>query len=156
MIKKTYQLGDKYIIGRREKVDFPDLGLYEIDAKVDTGAYTSAIHCHEVRVISSKNGKLVSFKLLDPLHPLYQKKVFKLPLVKKKTVKNSFGQKEIRFIVKTVIELFDRKTAIELSLANRSKMDFPVLLGRKLLNKNFIVDTARYNVSVNYLKNKNK
>jgi len=57
----------KQLIGRREVIAFPELGLFEITAKVDTGAYTTALHCHD---IYEKDGML-HFKLLDPSHPDY-------------------------------------------------------------------------------------
>ena len=55
------------IIGRREMVNFPDLGLFGLVAKIDTGANTTALHCHDVRV---EDGVLY-FKLLDESHPEY-------------------------------------------------------------------------------------
>jgi hypothetical protein len=138
---------NKIIIGRREKLDFPELGLYDIPAKIDTGAYTSAIHCHEVRETRKKGKKHVCFKLLDPEHPAYMEKEICLPLIRQKTVKSSFGNKEIRYVVKTKIRLFKKIYETELSLADRSKMEVPVLIGRKLLNNNFVVDTTRYHLS---------
>ena len=61
----------KQTIGRREVIDFPSLGLYGIVAKVDTGAYTTALHCHDIR---EEEGVLY-FKLLDPtkIHGIFSK-----------------------------------------------------------------------------------
>ncbi len=137
----------KRVIGRRDKVDFPKMRLYDIDAKIDTGAYTSAIHCHNIKVIEKDGDKYVSFNLLDPTHPDYNEKRFSVPLFSKKRIKSSFGKSEERCIIKTVITLFGEKFDIELSLSNRSKMENPVLLGRKLLEKRFIVDVAKTNLS---------
>ncbi|HSG30806.1 MAG TPA: RimK/LysX family protein [Thermodesulfobacteriota bacterium] len=137
----------KTIIGRKDRVDFPKLKLYNIDAKVDTGAYTTSIHCSTIEPVKENNKKYVRFKLLDSTHPKYQKKTFKLPVYKEKTVKNSFGESELRFIVKSIIRLFDKDYEVELSLTNREKMSCPVLIGRKLLKHDFIVDINRYNLS---------
>ena len=60
-------INEKKIIGRREVVDFPELGLFRIEAKIDTGAYTTALHCHDIK---EENGVL-HFKFLDPTHPEY-------------------------------------------------------------------------------------
>ncbi|NIP30207.1 MAG: peptidase [Candidatus Dadabacteria bacterium] len=137
----------KTIIGRKDKVDFPQLKLFNIDAKVDTGAYTTSIHCSTIELIKENHKKYVLFKLLDPTHPKYSKKKFKLPIYKEKNVKSSFGEYEQRYIVKTIVRLFERNYDIELSLTNREKMTYPVLIGRKLLSKKFIVDVNRYNLS---------
>jgi len=61
----------KITIGRKDKVDFPELGLKDIPVKVDTGAYTSAIHCRNI-VIKTVDGKdVLYFTLLDPSHSQY-------------------------------------------------------------------------------------
>ena len=138
---------EKLIIGSKDKVDFPKLKLYNIDAKIDTGAYTSSIHCNNIKIQRKGEKKYVSFNLLDPSHPDYDHRKISLRLHKTKKIKNSFGQSEKRFIVVTEIILFDKKYEVELSLSDRSKMKYPILLGRKLLKKGFIVDISRSNIS---------
>lgn len=135
------------IIGRKDKVDFPELGLYDIDAKIDTGAYTSSIHCHNIQVIDKDGEDRVIFSLLDPSHPFYNDKEFNLPVYAKKEIKNSFGQVEERYIIKTQVLLFGELFDIELSLTDRSKMEYPVLLGRLLLQDRFIVDVSQIDLS---------
>ena len=56
---------EKLIIGRRELIDFPELSLFGIEAKIDTGAYTSVLHCHDIR---EEDGVLYNY-ILDPSHP---------------------------------------------------------------------------------------
>ncbi len=138
---------NKLIIGSKDKVDFPKLKLYNIDAKIDTGAYTSSIHCNNIKIKKKADEKFVYFNLLDPTHPDFDNKLIRLPLHKVKTIKNSFGQTEKRYVVITDIILFNKTFDIELSLSDRTKMDYPVLLGRKLLKKGFIVDISRSNIS---------
>ena len=137
----------KRTVGRIEKVDFPDLVLSGIEAKIDTGAYTSSIHCESVKAIIKDGQEYVTFTLLDAHHPLFHKKKFTLPLKAEKLIKNSFGQAESRYVIQTKVVLFEEIFDIELSLADRSQMDYPVLLGRKLLKKRFIVDVSRINLS---------
>ncbi len=144
------------IIGRIDKADFPELNLKEIDLKVDTGAYTSAIHCHEVKEVESNGKKHIEFKLLDPSHPEYKEIIFKVKNYTAKAIKSSFGSVEQRFIIKTNIIIFDQEYPIELSLSDRSDMNFPILLGRKFLNKRFLVNTSLKNVSVKSKWKKNK
>jgi len=143
----------KHIIGRKEKVSFPELGLYGINAKIDTGAYTSSIHCSDVSVfVDADRKQQVSFFLLDPEHPAYNHKKFTLPIYDKKKIKSSFGDLELRYTILTKIQLFNNLYTIELSLADRSKMEHPVLLGRKLLRKGFLVDVNRINLSNKEIK----
>lgn len=140
-------ISGKQIIGRREKVDFPELDLSGIGAKVDTGANTSSIHCHDVQLVKRGGKKMVHFRLLDPSHPAYNHKEFTLPLAATRSIKSSFGDRETRHIIKTKIRLFNQDYDVELSLTDRSKMEYPVLLGRKLLKTNFIVDVDRVDIS---------
>lgn len=135
------------VIGRRELVDFPDLNLFEIEAKVDTGAYTSSIHCNDIKLQKKEGKNYVQFRLLDEEHPAYNHKQFTLPITNKKVVKSSFGDSEKRYIIKTKISIFGEEFKIELSLADRSKMEYPVLLGRKFLKNGFLVDVNRYHLA---------
>lgn len=131
----------KATIGRFEKVSLPELGLAMLDAKVDTGADRSSIHCHNIEV--DKKKRVVSFNLLDPSHPDYNEKKFTLPLHSMRWVKSSNGTKEYRVYVKTKIEMMGKEYPIELSLADRTAMSFPMLLGRKFLHNRFLVDVSK-------------
>ena len=144
------------IIGRIDKADFPELNLRNINIKVDTGAFTSSIHTHDVKEIELNGEKHIEFKLLDPSHPKYENIIFKVKSYEVKTLKSSFGNSEQRFIIKTNILIFDQEYPIEMSLSDRSDMKFPVLLGRKFLNKRFIVDTSLKNVSSKLKRRKKK
>jgi hypothetical protein len=132
---------EKLIIGRREKIDFPELGLYHITSKVDTGAYTSALHCHDIR---EENGVL-HFKLLDSSHPEYNEHDLKFTEYSQKKIKNSFGEIENRYIIKTIISIGHKQIKAVISLSDREKMRYPVLIGRKLLKNRFIVDVSLIN-----------
>lgn len=138
---------NKLVIGRKDKVDFPELGLYNITSKIDTGAYTSAIHCHDIKLVRKGKKKFVTFRLLDPSHSTYDGKLLRHELLTERKIKNSSGQSEERCIIKTIIVMFGNNYDIELSLTDRSKMECPVLLGRKLLRKKFLVDVGRINLS---------
>lgn len=132
---------DKLIIGRRELISFPELGLHGITAKVDTGAYTTALHCHDIR---EENGVLY-FKLLDPTHPEYTKQDHKFTDYFQKEIKNSFGETEKRYMIKTVIKIGRKRIKSVISLTDRGTMRYPVLIGRKLLKNRFIVDVSLLN-----------
>lgn len=134
-------------IGRIDKADFPKLGLENIPIKIDTGAYTSTIHCQEISEIERDGKPALKFKVLDPSHPNYEAKNFIFYNFHKKVIKSSSGEAQERFIIQTKIVLFAKEMSIKLSLSNRRDMKFPILIGRKLLQKKFIVDVNKTNLS---------
>ncbi len=141
----------KLTIGRSDIADFPKLDLYGIEIKVDTGAYTSSFHCHNIAI---ENGILKS-QFLDPEHEKYHEKFLYFKDFSEKLVKSSNGVSEMRFLIKTEILIFDQTYPIELTLTERGSMRYPVLLGRKFLSKQFIVDTAMKNISYKKFKKQN-
>lgn len=136
-------MSKKVIIGRVEKINFPEWNLYGIDAKVDTGAYTSSLHCHHIEKTRRNQEDIVRFYLLDPSHEEYNNKMFELPVHAQKVVKSSNGTTEERYIVKTELVLAGMSLKAELSLTDRTEMRYSVLLGRKLLRRHFLIDPSK-------------
>lgn len=143
-------------IGRIDKADFPELHLQDIYIKIDTGAYTSSIHSHDIQEVELNGEKHIEFKLLDPSYSKYKDIVFKVKNYKEKMVKSSFGATEQRFIIKTAVVIFDQEYPIELSLSERGDMKSPILIGRKFLKKQFIVDASLKNISYKLKREKMK
>lgn len=135
-------------IGRTELVDLPEWDLLEIEAKIDTGAYSSSLHCHHIEEFKKEGESFIRFNLLDPDHPAYNEKLFELPIHDQREVKSSNGQRETRYFVRTNIELFNKNYPIEFSLTDRSEMKYPLLIGRKFLNEKFVVDVSKKNLSL--------
>lgn len=142
--KKIKKNKPKQLIGKREIVDFPELGIIGITAKIDTGAYTSTLHCRDIQV---KEGgqKVLCFKVLDPSHPIYSEKEQCFKEFKQKNIKNSFGEVEKRYTITTQIKIAGRVIKSIISLTDRGKMRYPVLIGRRLLKNKFIVDVSLNN-----------
>jgi hypothetical protein len=139
------------IIGRHEIVDFPELNLENIEAKIDTGAYTSSIHCDEIYIKQIAEKQILFFSILSQ----NQKPLFEFEQFKKKRIMNSFGEAEERFVIKTKIFIGGKKIITQISLTNRQSMRYPVLIGRKLLRKKFIVDVDLKNTGgISFEKNK--
>ncbi len=136
---------NKKIIGRVDKANFPELGLKNIAVKIDTGAYTSSIHCKDIR---EEDGVLYC-KFLDKDHPDYNKKTLTFHEYNTIKVRSSNGIAQKRYEIKSNIQLFGKTYKISLSLSDRQEMRFPVLLGRKFLNKKFLVDPQQKDVSFN-------
>ena len=133
------------IIGMTDFADFPDLALFDVKAKVDTGAYTSALHCKDVQVVRAGLGKTLSFLLIDKTGG--NERRFYSNQFSQRMIRNSFGVAEKRYVIKTRIILFGRTIRAEFTLADRENLKNPVLLGRKLLRNRFIVDVAQKNLS---------
>jgi hypothetical protein len=131
------------ILGRSDRVDLPGLGLSNIHAKVDTGAYTCSLHCSFVCV---KNDVL-EFVLLDSEHPEFTGLTFSFKQFTQREIKNSFGEAELRYIIKTPITIHGKTIRAEFSLSDRDKLRFPVLLGRKILRNRFLIDVTEKDLS---------
>lgn len=126
-------------------VDFPDLELVSVQAKIDTGAYTSALHCKDVRLIETEQGTMLSFCVIEP-GGILTRRVYSDTFTQR-IIRNSFGVAQKRYVIKTRIVLLGRKIRAEFTLADRERMRYPVLLGRKLLCNRFIVDVSLKNLS---------
>ncbi|WP_372775839.1 ATP-dependent zinc protease [Mangrovibacterium sp.] len=137
----------KILIGRHDKAEFPELELEYIDVKIDTGAFTSSFHCHNIEVIKVNGEKKLHCYFLDPDHDQYHNKEFIFDRFSKKKVRSSNGLIEERYSIETQIILFNQTYPIELTLTERGNMKFPVLLGRKFLSKRFVVDSAKTQLS---------
>lgn len=144
---------DLQIIGRIERMDIPEWFLFGLEAKIDTGAFSSSIHCHRIEAFIKNTLEWVRFSLLDPEHEAYNNKIFELPISDVREVKSSNGLTESRYFVRARIQLNDRIIDTELSLTDRSEMKFPVLLGRKFLMNRFLVDVAKVHTSKKSMQN---
>jgi hypothetical protein len=131
------------ILGRYDRIDLPDLGLYNIHAKIDTGAYTSSLHCSRVEVVDG----MLEFVLLDEEHPEFTGMKFVVREFDERDIKNSFGETERRFLIKTPIVIFGEYMVTEFSLSDRGSLKFPVLLGRKILRGRYLIDVTKKNLS---------
>lgn len=143
---------EKIVIGRFDKADFPGLDLKDIAVKIDTGAYTSSIHCDNIT--EEEDG--IHCRFLDEEHPLYNGKNFVFEDYDIVFVRSSNGIIQKRYQVESNIRLFGRLFKISLSLSDRQEMRYPVLIGRKFLTKKFIVDTELTDVSYNQKINEDK
>ncbi len=141
------------IIGRREWVSLPDLGLLAIKGKIDTGAKTSSLHAYDIELEVKGKKTYVLFKV----HPIQQNEDVviscRAPLVDKRLVTDSGGHKEERFVIRTYMILAGLKKRIELTLTNRESMKYRMLIGRSAL-KNFYIDPTQSYLSGKSLKQK--
>jgi hypothetical protein len=140
---------EKKIIGKKELISIIDLDLFDLDAKIDTGADSNALHCDHIRV---DDDGFVHFTLLDEIHESYHGKKMKIPLYKMKKVKSSNGQLQLRPSIKVKVEFFNKKYSTIISLTNRADMKYPMLVGRKFLSGKFLVDVSQEYIAKEELK----
>ncbi|RJP19989.1 MAG: ATP-dependent zinc protease [Candidatus Omnitrophota bacterium] len=131
------------LIGWTESVDFPEWNIRDVKAKVDTGARTSALHVENPEKLP--NGIVRFFVVLSRKNPDNRIEIH-APIVKEARVRSSTGKYTTRCFVKTRIRIGPVEKEIELSLVSREKMIFRMLLGRKALEKDFIVDVSKKHV----------
>jgi hypothetical protein len=138
------------IVGRFEHVDI--LGHAKgVPAKIDTGAYRSAIHASDIEVVKKNGGKTLKFKILG--HPAYKDFVWiETDAFNLRTIRNSTGHQTTRYEVTLKIRLGYKIFLAPFTLIDRSDNIFPVLIGRTALNKRFLVDTDKTGLSRTELK----
>lgn len=131
----------KDIIGRVEKVALPAFGIKNIYAKVDTGADLSSIWATDI----VEKDSLLHFKIFGKASPLYtgEEVVIEKPHYLLTRVTNSFGHSELRYVVKLQLKLKDKLVRATFTLSDRSNKTYPILIGRKLLNRRFLVDVSK-------------
>jgi hypothetical protein len=131
------------IVGWREWLSLPDLGIPSIKAKIDTGARTSALHAYGVKEFEREGRRCVSFKV----HPIQRNTretvVAEAELIETRPVRSSTGQRTIRPVIVTTVELMGERWQVELTLVNRDAMGFRMLLGREAFRRRFLVDSGR-------------
>lgn len=130
------------VIGLREWINLPDLGMVGIRAKIDTGASTSSLHASDIQPFERDGQDWVRFTahigtLVQSRHRC------EAPLVAVKRIKSSNGQAQSRYVIRTHLALGDRRWPIEFTLACRKTMRYRVLLGSNaLISGQLVVNPA--------------
>lgn len=134
---------DKLLIGWREWLSLPDLGIPGIKAKIDTGARTSAIHAFLIEPFEMDGIPQVRFVV----HPLQRRTDVEMhcraEVIDRRRVVDSGGHYEMRYVIESNIALGKTQWPVEITLTNRDPMRFRMLLGRKALQGRVTVDPAK-------------
>ncbi|MBL7980816.1 MAG: ATP-dependent zinc protease [Flavobacteriales bacterium] len=128
----------KRTIGRLEHIALPGLGVKRVEAKIDTGAYRSALHYQRLRLrtVDGQKHLVVVFQMGGQRRT----KVFRV--YKRVTVKSSNGETSRRYLISTRVRLNGYVVRTQFTLFDRSDMKYQVLLGRKFLRGRFVVDVS--------------
>ena len=144
MTRKIFEMPTtvKGIIGWRELISLPDLGIGEMKAKIDTGARTSALHAENQEIFERDGEQWVRFSIPVPGKPRLT--TVEAPLLDRRNIKNTSGQPEQRLVVRTTLRMGKRHWHIDVSLADRKKMEFDIILGRTAIRgRGLLVDSGR-------------
>lgn len=138
-IKKRTVAEDK-ILGSIEMVSFPEFkAIGEIQAKIDTGAYTGALHCTEVHLKQINGEDVLFFSPFDHPEIEINTKVFTRGIVR-----SSNGEEEERYFITTRISIAGEVYPITITLADRTVMQWDILIGKRFLKENnFLVDVKK-------------
>jgi hypothetical protein len=133
---------DKIIVGWREIVSLPSLGISTIKAKVDTGARTSCLHAFKLETFYKGDQRWARFWIHPIQHDDNNVAVCEAQVIDERIVRDSGGHEETRYVIQSEITIGDESWAIEITLTNRENMMFRMLLGRTAMHKKVIVDPS--------------
>lgn len=130
-------------VGWREWAGLPDLGVGAVKAKIDTGARTSALHAYRIEPFRRAGALWLRFEL-NPIQRSHAMQVCcEAPAVGERTIRNTGGGIERRYIISTLLKLGEAAWTIELALTNRDHMGFRMLLGRTALDGRVVIEPGR-------------
>ncbi len=137
------RMASKTTIGWREWVQLPELGITEIKAKVDTGADNASLHAFNIERFERDGEPHVRFEI----HPRQRKRKPSIQceavIVGEKKVKNPGGRSELRPVIKTKLVVAGVELDARVNLTTRDEMTFRMLLGRRTVRADFLVDPGR-------------
>ncbi|EKO3427397.1 ATP-dependent zinc protease [Vibrio fluvialis] len=131
---------EKMIVGWRETLSLPGLGIDKINAKIDTGARTSCLHAFKVESFTKEEALWVRFWIHPLQHNVDKVTVCEAEVVDERTVRDSGGHEETRFVIKSDLYLGGETWSAEITLTNRENMAFRMLLGRTAMHHRIVVD----------------
>lgn len=131
------------VIGWREWIALPELGIKFIKAKIDTGARSSSLHAFDVELYELDDEQWARFNV----QPVQRNDGWIItstaPVIDMRSVRSSSGQSQIRPVVRTSARILGKPYDIELTLADRNEMGFRMLLGREAFRRRFLIDPGR-------------
>ncbi|MEQ8852024.1 MULTISPECIES: ATP-dependent zinc protease [Gimesia] len=140
---KKKQKSDPAVIGWREWISLPDLGIGLIKAKVDTGARSSSLHAYDLHRFERDQEEWIRFKVHPVQRRTHEVVEAEARIFEYRSVRSSSGKATMRPVIVTNIELLGFNWPVELTLANRDEMGFRMLLGREAFRQRFFVDAGK-------------
>lgn len=128
------------LVGWREWVAFPDLGIEAVKAKLDTGALTSALHAWDVTPFTKGGEDWIRFVVYPDQRHKSNPITSEARIKDRRRITNSGGRSEMRYVIETVIQADHETWRIELGLTNRDDMGFRLLIGREAMRGRLLID----------------
>ncbi|MBW8189644.1 RimK/LysX family protein [Neiella marina] len=133
----------KMVIGSLELCALPELGITDLQIRVDTGAKTSSLHVDNLKQMTKAGRPYVSFDLHPDIYNLEQVVQCQAPLYDSRRIKSSNGGAEVRCVIRTLIRMGEQQWPIEVTLSNREDMSYLMLLGREGMGDRVLVDPSQ-------------
>ncbi|KAA1194019.1 ATP-dependent zinc protease [Pseudohalioglobus sediminis] len=134
---------DKPVLGWREWLSFPGIGIAAIKAKVDTGARTSCLHAYYVEPFERDGSHWVRFGIHPQQGDTSEEVHCEAPLKDRRVVRDSGGHEELRYVIETEMVIGEHRFTSEVTLTDRDTMKFRVLLGRTGIGEHYLVDPSK-------------
>lgn len=134
---------DRLVIGNLELCNLPELGIYDLEVRVDTGAKTSSLHVDNIRRFRKKGKLYVEFDLHPDIYNLEETVKCSAPVVDSRKIKSSNGESEQRYVIQTTFGIGGLTWPIEITLTNRQEMSYLMLLGREGMGSRVYVDPSK-------------
>lgn len=131
------------IIGWREKIVLPDFSPQEIDAKIDTGARTSALGVSDIIIEGQGGSARAHFTMQTPVGAGMR---VSAPHRGERKITSSDGIEQVRHVISATLRIGSSQFITEFTLSDRSDMQFSILIGRRALAGRFIVDSGKSNL----------
>ncbi len=142
---------NKTIVGRLESIALPDLAIDELEVRIDTGAKTSSLHVDNIKKYVHQGKPYVRFDIHPEIHNVNRLVQCSAALSDIRKIKSSNGEAEQRYVIKTPMKLGNETWMIEITLTDRSDMNYLMLLGREAMGDKILVDPSK--VFLNSLNN---
>ena len=135
-------MADKIIIGNIENCDLPDLSIFNLPARIDTGAKTSSLHVDNLTRYQQDGKPWVKFDLHPNIHNVDETITCSSPLKDIRRIKSSNGASEERYVITTLFRLGNESWPIDITLTNRSDMSYLMLFGREGMGDRLLIDPS--------------
>ena len=136
-------MNNKKIIGRLESIALPEIGIDNLEVRVDTGAKTSSLQVDNIKKFVVKGIHQVTFDIHPDAHNVDRIVTCTAPISDFRKVKSSNGTSEERYVIETTIVLGSESWAIEITLTDRSDMSYLMLFGREAIGTKFLIDPSK-------------